>query len=114
MLIRWNHPKDGQRQPGDFLTTVESTDDIIAIDHWVLRKALAQLVHWSDKHPDPALSINMSTRQLTNPEMATQVIELERKASIDPAKIELEVTEHAVSSNETTARESSSACVNLD
>jgi len=104
-LIRWNHPKDGQRQPGDFLTTVESTDAIIAIDHWVLRKALAQLASWSCDHPDLALSINMSTRQLTDPGMALQVIDLVREANIDPAKIELEVTEHAVLSNENTARQ---------
>ncbi len=103
-LIRWNHPKDGQRQPGEFLTTVESTDDIIAIDHWVLQKALAQLKRWSGDHPDLALSINMSTRQLTDAGMALQVIDLVRDADIDPARIELEVTEHAVLSNESTAR----------
>jgi predicted signal transduction protein with EAL and GGDEF domain len=103
-LIRWNHPKDGQRQPGDFLSTVESTDAIIAIDHWVLRNALAQLARWSGNHPDLALSINMSTRQLTDPGMALQVIDLVREANVDPAKIELEVTEHAVLSNENTAR----------
>ncbi len=104
-LIRWNHPKDGQRQPGEFLTTVESTDAIIAIDHWVLRKALAQLARWSRDHANLALSINMSTRQLTDASMADQVIELVREAGIDPARIELEVTEHAVLSNENTARQ---------
>ncbi len=104
-LIRWNHPEDGQRQPNDFLTTVESTDTIIAIDHWVLRKALQQLASWSPKHPDLALSINMSTRQLTDPGMANHVIELVQEANVDPARIELEVTEHAVLSNENTARQ---------
>lgn len=104
-LIRWNHPEGGQRQPNDFLTTVESTDTIIAIDHWVLRKALAQLASWSPKHPDLALSINMSTRQLTDPGMANHVIELVQEANVDPARIELEVTEHAVLSNENTARQ---------
>ncbi|MGI9502364.1 MAG: EAL domain-containing protein, partial [Geminicoccaceae bacterium] len=104
-LIRWNHPRDGQRRPGEFLAAVESTDAIVAIDHWVLRKALAQLGRWSVNHPNLALSINMSTRQLTNPGMALQVIDLVKEANIDPAKIELEVTEHAVLSNEQTARQ---------
>lgn len=104
-LIRWNHPRDGQRRPGEFLAAVESTDAIVAIDHWVLRKALAQLGRWSVDHPNLALSINMSTRQLTNPGMALQVIDLVKEANIDPAKIELEVTEHAVLSNERTARQ---------
>lgn len=104
-LIRWNHPEDGQRSPNDFLSTVESTDTIIAIDHWVLRKALEQLAIWSRKHPDLALSINMSTRQLTDPGMANNVIELVQEASVDPSKIELEVTEHAVLNNEATARQ---------
>jgi len=99
-LIRWNHPKDGQRRPGEFLAAA-----IVAIDHWVLRKALAQLARWSVDHPHLALSINMSTRQLTNPGMALQVIDLVKEANIDPSKIELEVTEHAVLSNEQTARQ---------
>lgn len=103
-LIRWNHPEDGQRQPHEFLTAVETTDAIIAIDHWVLRRALAQLAAWSSSHPELALSINMSTRQLTDPDMATQVVDLVREANIDPARVELEVTEHAVLSNESTAR----------
>ncbi|MDH3658430.1 MAG: EAL domain-containing protein [Alphaproteobacteria bacterium] len=104
-LIRWNHPKDGQRLPGEFLSAVESSDAIIAIDHWVLKKALEQLAEWSHKHPNLALSINMSTRQLTDANMATEVIELVRRAEVDPAKIELEVTEHAVLNNEHTARQ---------
>lgn len=103
-LIRWNHPEDGQRQPHEFLTAVESTDAIIAIDHWVLRRALAQLSAWSSSHPELALSINMSTRQLTDPNMATQVVDLVREADVDPARVELEVTENAVLSNESTAR----------
>ena len=103
-LIRWNHPSDGQRQPGEFLAAVESTDMIIEIDHWVLRKALQQLGAWSQVFSDLSLSINMSTRQLTDPDMANRVIELVQKASVDPAKIELEVTEHAVLNNERTAR----------
>ncbi|MEM8948058.1 MAG: EAL domain-containing protein [Pseudomonadota bacterium] len=103
-LIRWNHPKDGQRQPGEFLAAVESTDMIVQIDHWVLRKALQQLGEWSRSFADLSLSINMSTRQLTDPNMANHVIDLVQKAGVDPAKIELEVTEHAVLNNEQTAR----------
>ncbi|MEM7044649.1 MAG: bifunctional diguanylate cyclase/phosphodiesterase, partial [Pseudomonadota bacterium] len=103
-LLRWNHPKDGQRLPGAFLDAIESTDAIIDIDHWVLRNALAQLTEWSGDHPDLALSINMSTRQLIDSRMADQVIELVHEAGIDPSRIELEVTEHAVLSNEKTAR----------
>ncbi len=103
-LIRWNHPSDGQRQPGDFLGAVESTDMIVEIDHWVLRNALQQLRDWSRRFPYLSLSINMSTRQLIDPNMANHVIELVQQASIDPARIELEVTEHAVLNNENTAR----------
>lgn len=103
-LIRWNHPHDGLRQPGEFLTAVESTDMIVEIDHWVLRRALQQLGEWSRSFPKLSLSINMSTRQLTDPNMANHVIELVQQADVDPAKIELEVTEHAVLNNERTAR----------
>ncbi|MGI9500077.1 MAG: EAL domain-containing protein, partial [Geminicoccaceae bacterium] len=93
------------RLPDEFLPMIESTDIIVAIDHWVLRKALAQLAAWSATHPDLAVSINMSARQLTDPNLANDVIELVREAGVDPAKIELEVTEHAVLNNENTARE---------
>ena len=104
-LIRWNHPEHGQRRPHDFLDAVESTDAIVAIDHWVLGKALEQLSAWSSTYPDLAISINMSTRQLTDPNLATQVVDVVREAGVDPQRIELEITEHAVLSNEATARQ---------
>lgn len=103
-LIRWNHPRDGRRLPDEFLPMIEFTDIIVAIDHWVLRKALAHLATWSSEHPDLAVSINMSARQLTDSNLADDVIELVREAGVEPSKIELEVTEHAVLSNESTAR----------
>ncbi len=103
-LIRWNHPRHGRRLPDEFLPMIESTDTIVAIDHWVLKRALAHLATWSSDHPDLAVSINMSARQLTDSNLADDVIELVCEAGVDPAKIELEVTEHAVLSNESTAR----------
>ena len=104
-LIRWNHPKDGQRKPDEFLPAIESTDDIILLDHWVLRRALDQLASWSRDYPDLTVSINMSARQLTETALADNVIKLVREANVDPAKVELEVTEHAVLDNGNTARE---------
>ena len=104
-LIRWNHPNDGQRMPDDFLPAIDSTDAIISIDYWVLRKALAQLLFWSSDHPNLTISINISARQLSDPTLADNVIKLVREASVDPAKIELEVTETAVLNNKNTARE---------
>lgn len=104
-LIRWNHPNDGQRLPDEFLPAIESTDAIISIDHWVLREALTQLESWSSDHPHLTISVNMSARQLSDPALANNIIKLVRDADIDPAKIELEVTEHAVLNNKSTAKE---------
>ena len=104
-LIRWNHPKDGQLMPDEFLPAIESTDAIVSVDHWVLRRALAQLASWSGDCPDLTVSVNMSARQLTDTALADNVIELVRDAHVDPAKVELEVTEHAVLDNGNTARE---------
>ncbi|MDH3770086.1 MAG: EAL domain-containing protein, partial [Nitrospirota bacterium] len=104
-LIRWNHPNDGLLLPDEFLPTVESSETMIAIDYWVLQKALEQLSSWSDDHPDLAISVNMSARQLSNLALADDIIELVRRADVDPARIELEVTEHAILSNEKTARQ---------
>ena len=88
-LIRWNHPCDGQRLPDEFLPMIESTDTIISIDHWVLRKALAQLAAWAPDHPELAVSVNMSARQLAYPDLADRIIELVREANVDPTRIEL-------------------------
>lgn len=104
-LIRWNHPNDGQLMPDEFLPAIESTDAIVSVDHWVLRRALAQLASWSRDYPDLTVSVNMSARLLTDTAHADDVIELIRDAHVDPAKVELEVTEHAVLDNENTARE---------
>ncbi|MGI9489357.1 MAG: putative bifunctional diguanylate cyclase/phosphodiesterase [Geminicoccaceae bacterium] len=104
-LIRWNHPSDGQRLPDEFLPMIEGTDGVISIDHWVLRNALGQLAVWLPDYPELAISINMSAQQLTDRDLANNIIDLVREADVDPTRIELEVTEHAVLNNERTARE---------
>ncbi|MGF1475853.1 MAG: putative bifunctional diguanylate cyclase/phosphodiesterase [Geminicoccaceae bacterium] len=98
-LVRWQHPERGLLLPGAFLPSIESTDTIIALDQWVLAHALQHLTRWNKHDRDICISINMSARHLTDPDLAKQIIHLVQASSIHPQRVELEITEHAVLQN---------------
>lgn len=90
-LLRWEH--DGESVPPDvFVPLAEASGDIVAIGEWVLGRAVADLVsgRWSS---DLSLSVNVSVRQLVEPEFATRAVEIVDAAGIVPARIVLELTE---------------------
>ncbi len=95
-LVRWNHPQKGFMLPTDFLPMVEDMDIIFEIDDWVLKNSMQQLEFWTKEYPDLSLSINISPKQIYDPERASQIIEKVQRHNFDPSQIELEITEHAL------------------
>jgi diguanylate cyclase (GGDEF)-like protein/PAS domain S-box-containing protein len=69
-LVRWEHPVRGLLLPDDFLATAEASGLIIDLGRHVLRHGCAQLRTWRDAGLEvPPLSINLSPRQLRDPEL---------------------------------------------
>ncbi|OJW50761.1 MAG: hypothetical protein BGO63_16415 [Candidatus Accumulibacter sp. 66-26] len=94
-LLRWRHPRRGMVLPGEFISLSEETGLILPIGQWVLETACRQLVEWSahEKTAGLRLAVNVSARQLRQPDFAEQVLATLRRTGANPERLQLELTE---------------------
>ena len=95
-LLRWNDPQRGVVSPLELVPVAEEIGLIHEIGRWALGRACRQLSEWSQ--PDsPArglkLAVNISPKQLAAESFVAEVSDIVARAGIDPALLELEVTE---------------------
>jgi diguanylate cyclase (GGDEF)-like protein len=106
-LVRWQLADGSELAPADFLTVAEETGLIVPIGERVLDEALAQLRRWNDESPEAAgsmsVSVNLSARQLAQVDLVEVVRAALERHSIDPSRLYLEVTEHALMPDEAIA-----------
>jgi diguanylate cyclase (GGDEF)-like protein/PAS domain S-box-containing protein len=97
-LVRWQHPELGLLAPSHFIDLAEETGLITEIGWWVLREACTVLAGWDGSDgPAPGLiSVNMSARQLAQPDLVDAVAAILVDTGVDPSRIMLEITETAV------------------
>ncbi|HDS1737085.1 phosphodiesterase DibA [Pseudomonas sp. BP8] len=96
-LVRWQHPQRGLVPPGEFIPIAERTGLIAEIDAWVLRQACRQMVQWqAEGHELEFVAVNISSRLFGQRELYRQVAQVLDETGLDPALLELEVTESAV------------------
>jgi diguanylate cyclase (GGDEF)-like protein/PAS domain S-box-containing protein len=110
-LARWQHQKRGMVPPVEFIPMAEETGIISALGRWVLEEACRQmralhLLH--PKGPLPSLSVNISGRQILQPDLVEQVAEILETTGLDPRLLRLELTESVLVENEAAA----SRCLN--
>ncbi|HWR24187.1 MAG TPA: EAL domain-containing protein [Feifaniaceae bacterium] len=99
-LLRWKHPELGMVPPYSFIPLAEHTGLINPIGEWVLRTACAQSVLWQQKNLPPVrMAVNISAIQFTNPTFAPQVARVLQQTGLNPACLELELTESAALQN---------------
>ncbi|MDV9033562.1 EAL domain-containing protein [Pseudomonas sp. RAC1] len=96
-LVRWQHPERGLVPPGEFIPIAERTGLIADIDAWVLLQACRQMVQWqAEGRALSFVAVNLSSRLFGQRELYRQVAEVLHDTGLDPALLELEVTESAV------------------
>lgn len=89
-LLRWRHPTRGDIPPHLFVPIIEDSGLIHQIGDWVIREACAEAVRW----PTPlTVAVNVSAAQLSGAGLAPTVIGALAATGLDPARLELEVTE---------------------
>jgi diguanylate cyclase (GGDEF)-like protein/PAS domain S-box-containing protein len=94
-LVRWRHPSRELVGPDQFIGLSEDTGLIVPLGRWILETACAQGRRWSVSYPDcpPRLSVNVSTRQLRDPEFVTTVADALDHSGLAPELLTLEITE---------------------
>ncbi|MEM6425397.1 MAG: EAL domain-containing protein [Cyanobacteria bacterium P01_D01_bin.128] len=97
VLVRWQHPLEGWISPAEFIPLAEETGLIVPIGDWILRTACAQIQTWQKMGlPKLRLSINLSSVQFNQPNLPEQIIKILRATDLNPACLELEITETAL------------------
>ncbi|WP_406666231.1 EAL domain-containing protein [Gallaecimonas sp. GXIMD1310] len=98
-LIRWRSPLLGQVSPGRFIPLAEETGLIISLGDWVLETACRQLAAWQQQGFSGVMAVNLSIRQLVQPNFVPQLAHLLEKTGVRPQNLELELTESLMMEN---------------
>jgi diguanylate cyclase (GGDEF)-like protein/PAS domain S-box-containing protein len=98
-LLRWQHPTRGLLLPDEFLRVSEENNLMVPMGGWVLEQACRQLGTWLAAYPDReklGVSVNLSTKQLLQPELAGEIRRVLKQTGVPAHKLKLEVTEDVV------------------
>lgn len=99
-LVRWNHPERGNVSPADFIPLAEETGLIVPLGEWVLKTACEQMVKWIDAGIPPCImAVNCSAIQLVRTDMASVIKEALQTTGLNPAYLEIELTESLLMQN---------------
>ncbi len=95
-LLRWRHPVRGLISPNIFIPLAEETGRINSIGRWVLTETCKRVRQWQTEIPhcgELRASVNLSARQLHDPDLLRIVTEALRISGLAPEYLTLEVTE---------------------
>lgn len=93
-LLRWHHPSFGAVTPSEFIRVAERTGKIVPIGEWVIREACRQIRAWQVSGcPSIRVAVNVSSRQLEDPNFIPIVETSIAACGLDPALLEIELTE---------------------
>ena len=95
-LLRWDHPERGLIGPLAFIPVAEESRLIVPIGRWVIEQACRQAAAWQRLRPDSApvgVAVNLSARQIADPELIPNVEESISANGIEPSSLWLELTE---------------------
>jgi diguanylate cyclase (GGDEF)-like protein len=92
-LVCWDHPLYGSVPPDDFIAIAEQTGQIRELTRFVLDRALASCASWAVMGHPLEVSVNLSVRNLMEPDLVEAVAGLLRKHSLPGERLTLEITE---------------------
>jgi len=95
-LIRWQHPSQGLKYPGEFISVAEEIGMITSLDFWALKTACQQLTKWQTTFPNlPILkiSVNLSAQDLQRSNLLEEVDRILVQTHMSGDCLTLELTE---------------------
>ncbi|MFM0670275.1 putative bifunctional diguanylate cyclase/phosphodiesterase [Paraburkholderia sediminicola] len=93
-LIRLHHPQLGTLTPLEFIPIAERSGQIVQIGYWVVRETCRQIRQWvSQGLPSMKVAINLSPRQLLQPNLVASMLEIVKSEGVACEQIMFEITE---------------------
>jgi len=100
-LIRWHHPERGSVPPSLFIPIVEAAGLAEQVGLWVLNAAARQASEWGCGNLGPLrVAVNISANQLHDARFAEFLTRTLHNHSLDPACLEIELTEGVASTDD--------------
>ena len=100
-LLRWHHPRYGELPAAEFTPAADESGLLGPIRPWVLQQARRDALQWPG---DITLAVNVSAVQIGSPSIVESILEAVRDTGMPPARVELEITESAISRDDQAAR----------
>jgi diguanylate cyclase (GGDEF)-like protein len=106
-LLRWNSAELGLVSNAEFLPVAEETGLILPIGAWALRTACLQARAWrAEGLPVQRIAVNVTARQFALAEFPEQVAAILKETELEPAVLELEISEPVLMADEARAEKS--------
>jgi len=102
-LLRWRHPQQGMIPPLQFISLIEQTALVGPLTLYVIDLALRQSTSWRQAGLQLGMSVNLSARNLHDPELPAQIESALARHAVPAAALTLEVTESAAMADPATA-----------
>ena len=98
-LVRWQHPELGLIMPDRFIPMAEQTGAVRPLTLWMLERALQQCLEWRRQGVELVAAVNLSPRNLQDPELPERVRSLLNLLGAPAQMLELEITESVIMSD---------------
>lgn len=99
-LLRWDHPKYGVLSPAVFIPILEEYDRMIYVTNWIIDRVCQQIANWKqDNISFKQVAINIPGEYVTSPLLLKVLTEKLNDYGLEPAQIELEITENSFVKN---------------
>ena len=95
-LVRWQHPQRGLVPPMEFIPFAEQTGFVRQLTLWMFEAATRLIAGLPEPLAGLRISINLSTRDLLDPELSTRLGTLLQRHGVRPERFCLEITESAI------------------
>jgi diguanylate cyclase (GGDEF)-like protein len=98
-LVRWQHPQLGLVLPDRFIPMAEQTGAVRPLTLWMLERAVQQCLEWRRRGYELIAAVNLSPRNLHDPELPERVRSLLDLLGAPASMLELEITESVIMSD---------------
>jgi diguanylate cyclase (GGDEF)-like protein/PAS domain S-box-containing protein len=100
-LVRWKQADGSLISSYDFIRIAEETGLVYELDRWMMASAMKFTAGLNKRLmarglPAQSVSVNLSARDLERAEIVEVILGSAREADINPAKVDLEITESAI------------------